>query len=203
MADLKISQLPSLAESDIAAGDELAVVDTSASQTSKATVKAILEKGFTLVDTGSIPSTALAGIPSSSVTSSSVVNGAITYDKLNSTQIARGLNVDTSAGNIGISNSVNAGSKAGIVFNQYGLITGTQNIPSADLPLSTPSAVGGVSVSTGLAISGAGALSIATGGVTYDMFDSADVGRGLSIDSSAGNIGILSLIHISEPTRPY
>jgi len=190
LADLKISQLPSLAESDIAAGDELAVVDTSASQTSKATVKAILEKGFTLVDTGSIPSTALAGIPSSSVTSSSVVNGAITYDKLNSTQIARGLNVDTSAGNIGISNSVNAGSKAGIVFNQYGLITGTQNIPSADLPLSTPSSVGGVSVSTGLAINGAGALSISPGGVTYDMLDSADVGRGLSIDSSAGNIGI-------------
>ena len=190
MADLKISQLPTLAESDIAATDELAVVDTSASQTSKATVKALLEKGFTLVDTGSVPSTALAGIPSGSVSSGTVVAGAITYDKIDANDIGRGLSVDTSAGNIGLSNSVTAGSKGGIVFNQYGLVTGTQNIPSADLPLSTTSAVGGVSVSTGLAISGAGALSIATGGVTYDMLDSADVGRGLSIDSSAGNIGI-------------
>ena len=190
MADLKISQLPTLAESDIAATDELAVVDTSASQTSKATVKALLEKGFTLVDTGSVPSAALAGIPSGSVSSGTVVAGAITYDKIDANDIGRGLSVDTSAGNIGLSNSVTAGSKGGIVFNQYGLVTGTQNIPSADLPLSTTSAVGGVSVSTGLAISGAGALSIATGGVTYDMLDSADVGRGLSIDSSAGNIGI-------------
>ena len=190
MADLKISQLPTLAESDIAANDELAVVDSSASQTSKATVKALLEKGLTLVDTGSIPSAALAGIPNLSVDTGNVVDGAITYEKIDANDIGRGLSVDTSAGNIGLSNSVTAGSKGGIVFNQYGLVTGTQNIPSADLPLSTTSAVGGVSVSTGLAVSGAGALSIATGGVTYDMLDSADVGRGLSIDSSAGNIGI-------------
>ena len=194
MADLKISQLPTLAESDIAAVDELAIVDASASQTSKVTVKDILEKGFTLVDSGSVPSAALAGIPASSVTTSTVASGAITYDKIDSSDIGRGLSVDTTAGNIGIANSVTAGSKGGIIFDQYGLITGTQNIPSSEIPLSTTTAIGGVSVSTGLAISGAGALSIASGGVTYDMLDSADVSRGLSIDTSAGNIGIANSV---------
>jgi hypothetical protein len=39
MADLKISQLPALAEADLAATDELAVVDGSASEPKKLQLK--------------------------------------------------------------------------------------------------------------------------------------------------------------------
>ena len=45
MADLQISQLPSLAEANIAATDELAIVDKSASETKKVTANALGEKG--------------------------------------------------------------------------------------------------------------------------------------------------------------
>ena len=44
MADLQISQLPTLAEADLASGDELAIVDGSASETKRITAKALVEK---------------------------------------------------------------------------------------------------------------------------------------------------------------
>ena len=50
MADLKISQLNSLAGSSLAATDELAVVDTSASETKKITSKDLVQYGYGLVN---------------------------------------------------------------------------------------------------------------------------------------------------------
>ena len=43
MADLQISQLPILLEADLAGGDELAVVDGSASETKRITAKALVQ----------------------------------------------------------------------------------------------------------------------------------------------------------------
>ena len=56
MADLKISQLAALAAANVASGDLLAVVDTSASETKKITLTDLLSNAsFTLVADASIP----------------------------------------------------------------------------------------------------------------------------------------------------
>ena len=91
MADLQISQLPSLAEANIAATDELAIVDKSASETKKVTAKALGEKGVALIDAGSIPGTALASLGANTVVTASITDGNVTNVKLaNSSIILRG-----------------------------------------------------------------------------------------------------------------
>ena len=90
MADLKISQLPALAEADLAAGDELAVVDGSASETKKITAKALVEKGVALIDAGSIPGTALASLGANTVTTISITDASVTNVKLANSSISLG-----------------------------------------------------------------------------------------------------------------
>jgi len=90
MADLKISQLPALAEADLAATDELAVVDGSASETKKITAKALVEKGVALIDAASIPATALAGLSANSVVTASITDGNVTNVKLANSSLSLG-----------------------------------------------------------------------------------------------------------------
>ena len=47
MADLKISELNALAGAALATGDELAIVDTSASETKKITLQNLIESALT------------------------------------------------------------------------------------------------------------------------------------------------------------
>ena len=82
MADLQISQLPTLAEADLAAGDELAVVDGSASETKRITAKALVEKGVALIDAGSIPGSALASLGANTVVTASITDANVTNAKL-------------------------------------------------------------------------------------------------------------------------
>ena len=82
MADLQISQLPSLAEANIAATDELAIVDTSASETKRVTAKALVEKGVSLIDAGSIPGTALASLGANTVVTASITDANVTTAKI-------------------------------------------------------------------------------------------------------------------------
>ena len=82
MADLQISQLPQLAEADLAAGDELAIVDDSASETKRITAKALVEKGVALIDAGSIPGSALAALGANTVVTASITDANVTADKI-------------------------------------------------------------------------------------------------------------------------
>jgi len=82
MADLQISQLPILLEADLASGDELAVVDGSASETKRITAKALVEKGVALIDAGSIPGTALASLGAGTATTAAIADDAITAAKI-------------------------------------------------------------------------------------------------------------------------
>ena len=82
MADLQISQLPQLAEADLAAADELAIVDDSASETKRITAKALVEKGVALIDAGSIPGTALASLGTGTVNAAAIATDAVTADKI-------------------------------------------------------------------------------------------------------------------------
>ena len=112
------------------------------------------------VDAGAIASNAVteAKIAANAITNAKITDGTITAAKLNTSNIDRSLNV--ASGNLGINNTVTAATRSGISYNAQGLITGTVALAAADLPVATASAVGGVSVGTGLAVSGAGALSL-------------------------------------------
>ena len=129
--------------------------------------------GTTQLAAASVTNTELA---SDAVTTAKIADAAVTNAKvatgidgakLSNSSVAatklgtvtdRGL--DQTGGSIGHTNSVAAGTAAGISFDTEGHITGTVAIPSADLPVATASAVGGVSVpsTSGLTVSGAGAL---------------------------------------------
>ena len=103
------------------------------------------------VETSTSNSTGLDG-------STKLRDGTITAAKLNTSNIDRSLNV--ASGNLGINNVITAATRSGITYNAQGLITGTVALAAADLPVATSSAVGGVSVSTGLTVNGSGALSL-------------------------------------------
>ena len=100
-------------------------------------------------------------------------DATITPAKLNTSNLDRSLNV--ASGNLGINNVITAGTRSGITFNAQGLITSTVALGASDIPLATSSAVGGVSVSTGLSVNGSGVLTLSnsiTGatvsGITFD-----------------------------------
>ena len=112
------------------------------------------------VDTDAVVNSAITDAKIAAVAGTKITAGTIPASALNTSNINRGLNV--ASGNIGIQNAVSGGAstRSGISFNDQGLITGTAALGASDLPIATTSAVGGVSIGTGLSVSGAGALSI-------------------------------------------
>ena len=119
--------------------------------------------------------TGISRIADNAVTTSKINADAVTTEKigadevqlrnLNSANYGRGL--DKNGDNVGITNSITAGTYTGISYNEQGLITGvdpdgTGDIPRTDLPIATDSDVGVVSVPTdgGLTVSGTGAVRI-------------------------------------------
>ena len=112
------------------------------------------------VDTGAIASNAVteAKIAANAVTNAKITDGTITPAKLNSSNLDRSINI--ASGNLGINNVITAGTRSGITFNAQGLILSTAALGASDLPIATSSAVGGVSVGTGLSVNGSGVLSL-------------------------------------------
>ena len=102
-------------------------------------------------------------IANDAVTADKIADDAVTLDKLDSSNYGRG--IDKGASDIGITNSITAGTFAGITYNEQGLITGVDasgDVPRDDLPIATTTEVGVVAVPTagGLTVSGTGDLSI-------------------------------------------
>ena len=118
------------------------------------------------VDTGAVQNGAITNDKVETSTSATtgldaatkIRDATITPAKLNTSNLDRSLNV--ASGNLGINNTITAATRSGISYNAQGLITGTVALAAADLPVATSSAVGGVSVSTGLTVNGSGALSL-------------------------------------------
>ena len=126
------------------------------------------------VDSGAIAASAVIDAKiASGIGGAKITDGTITAAKLATANIDRSLNV--ASGNLGINNTVVAATRSGITYNAQGLITATVALAASDLPLATTSAVGAVSVGTGLAVTGAGALSLSNSvtaatisGITYN-----------------------------------
>jgi len=211
VADLRISELPSLSGTDLAATDLVPVADLSASETKKLTGKELIQNGIALIDNGTIPGAKLVSnsvtalqLGPDSVTASELADGSVdtaalidlavtnskiapgvdgakltndtvTAAKIPSSSLNRGL--DKAGGAIGHTNAVTASTRSGISFDAQGHVTGAVAIVPSDLPLATTTAAGIVSVpaTSGLTVSGVGALAHANAitagtrsGVTYD-----------------------------------
>jgi hypothetical protein len=140
----------------------------------------------------------------SAVTTSKINNEAVTTDKvadaaITDDKIASGISglkisdstvgpskfsndtfdrgIDNNGANVGITNSIPAGTRSGISHNEQGLITGTTAIVGADLPPATDSDIGAISVpsGSGLTVSALGAIDHSSSvpaairsGITYD-----------------------------------
>ena len=91
MADLKISELTALAGANLATGDELAIVDTSASETKKITLQNLIESGVDLIANSSIPGAKIlfgtgevagTALADAGVTTAKIADDAITAAKI-------------------------------------------------------------------------------------------------------------------------
>mgnify|MGYP001322031455 FL=1 len=81
MADLKISELTALAGANLATGDELAIVDTSASETKKITLQNLIESGVDLIANSSIPGAKIL-FGTGEVAGTALADGGVTTAKI-------------------------------------------------------------------------------------------------------------------------
>ena len=81
MADLKISELGALAGANLATGDELAIVDTSASETKKITLQNLIESGVDLIADDSIPGAKIL-FGTGQVAGTALADGGVTTAKI-------------------------------------------------------------------------------------------------------------------------
>ena len=96
MADKRISDLNSLAQVDVAAGDLLPVVDITASETKKVTVSALIGAAMALVADGSIPSGKIT-FASGAIVAASLATDAVTASKIQADAVTAVKLADNSA----------------------------------------------------------------------------------------------------------
>ena len=96
-----------------------------------------------------------------SVDGTTILEGTVAADRLNEATLNRSIDLDDS-GNLGIANTIVAGTTSGITYNAQGLITATEALAGTDLPVATEIAIGAVSIPVGggLQVTGTGELSI-------------------------------------------
>ena len=141
-------------------------VDGSGVVSHQSSVTGQTKNGFTVNASGHI--TAVGTIPAGDLpkATSSAVGGV---------SVGSGLSV-TGAGQLNHTDSVTAGTTSGITFNAQGHITAAAALAATDLPVSTTTAKGGVSIPSGaLSVSGAGALTHDVSGVTAGTYPKVTV----------------------------
>ena len=115
------------------------------------------------VDTAAVQDSAITDAKlASGIDGAKLTDDTVTAAKIPAASLDRGL--DKTTGAIGHTNSITAGASAGISFDSEGHVTGTTPLVSADLPIATATAIGGVSIPTnsGLSVSGTGAVTHGT-----------------------------------------
>ena len=104
MADLQITQLPELGSAQLQATDPIALADVSATETKKITAKNFVQGAFGLVDSASIPATALSyplsvgqivtatladnAVTNVKITDATITGAKLANDTITATQIA-------------------------------------------------------------------------------------------------------------------
>jgi hypothetical protein len=167
------------------------VASLAASDTKKITAKAFTQQAVTLIDDASIP---VAKVNLSGISGTNLTDGTVTASKLNTSSIPATGGLAVSSGNLGLvaptspivrnagtgslehaASGATAGTYTKVTVDAKGHVTAGTTLAAADIPLATASVVGGVSVGTGLSVTGGGVLnhsnSVAAGttsGITRD-----------------------------------
>ena len=191
MADLRITELTSLAGGDLSATDPLPIADLSASQTKKITAKAFVQQAVSLIDNASIPSAKVdfSGINGTQISAGTVAaskfdtatvpaTGGITVSGSNLQLVAPTSPIVRNAGTGSLEHAVSgatAGTYTKVTVDTRGHVTAGTAITPADLPIAVSGTVGVMSPGTGLSVTGGGVLnhssSVTAGtttGFTYD-----------------------------------
>ena len=191
MADLRITELTSLAGGDLSATDPLPIADLSASQTKKITAKAFVQQAVSLIDNASIPSAKVdfSGINGTQISAGTVAaskfdtatvpaTGGITVSGSNLQLVAPTSPIVRNAGTGSLEHAtsgVTAGTYTKVTVDTRGHVTVGAAVAAADLPIAVSGTVGVMSPGTGLSVTGGGVLnhtsSITAGtttGFTYD-----------------------------------
>ena len=189
MANQRIDQLT--AETTPAAADVLPVFSIAGSDTKKITVKNLVQVGAGLIDDASIPvaKVNLSGISGTNLSAGTVtaakldtstipVSGGVTVSSSNLQLVAPTSPIVRNAGTGSLEHAVSgatAGTYTKVTVDTRGHVTVGASLAGTDLPLATTALVGGISVGTGLAVTGGGVLnhsnSVAAGttsGITRD-----------------------------------
>jgi len=208
MADLRITELTALASADLAATDPLAVADLSASETKKITAKDFTQKAVTLIDDASIPS---AKVNFSGISGTNLTDGTLTPAKLNSSNIPATGGLTVSGGNLQLvaptspivrnsgtgslehaASGATAGTYTKVTVDAKGHVTAGSTLAAADIPLATASVVGGISVGSGLSVTGGGVLN-------HSNSVSAGTTSGITRDAQGHITGAVALVSADLP----
>jgi len=208
MADLKITELPSLAGADLAATDPLAVASLAASDTKKITAKAFTQQAVTLIDDASIP---VAKVNLSGISGTNLTDGTVTATKLNTSSIPATGGLAVSSGNLGLvaptspivrnagtgslehaTSGATAGTYTKVTVDAKGHVTAGTTLAAADIPLATSSVVGGISVGSGLSVTGGGVLN-------HSNSVSAGTTSGITRDAQGHITGAVALVSADLP----
>ena len=191
MADLKISELTQLVGTDVAAGDQLPIVDSSASQTKRVTAEGLVAAGVKLIPDASIPLVKI------NTTTFLVPDGSITAPKLAANSVGTAALIDGAVTDAKISGPIGVSKLGNQAANLVlaGPATGVAAAPTfraltaADLPKASATSLGAVTVTTGggLVVDASGGISLSAVGaggtspvVTYDANGRVTTGRALS-----------------------
>ena len=174
MADLRITELTSLAGGDLAATDPLPIADLSASQTKKITAKAFVQQAVSLIDNASIPSAKVdfTGISGTQLSAGTVAaskfdtatvpaTGGITVSSSNLQLVAPTSPIVRNAGTGSLEHAtsgVTAGTYTKVTVDAKGHVTVGAAVAAADLPIAVSGTVGVMSPGTGLSVTGGGVL---------------------------------------------
>jgi hypothetical protein len=208
MADLRITELAALASADLTATDPLAVADLSASETKKISAKDFTQKVVTLIDDASIP---VAKVNLSGISGTNLTDGTVTAAKLNTSTIPATGGLAVSSGNLGLvaptspivrngstgslehaTSGASAGTYTKVTVDVRGHVTAGTTLAAADIPLATSSVVGGVSVGTGLSVTGGGVLN-------HSNSVTAGTTSGITRDAQGHITGAVALVSADLP----
>ena len=191
MADLKISELTQLVGTDVAAGDQLPIVDSSASQTKRVSAEGLVAAGVKLIPDASIP------LVKVNMTAFPVPDGSVTAPKLAAASVGTAALIDGAVTDAKISGPIGVSKLGNQTANLVlaGPATGVAAAPTfrtltaADLPKASATSLGAVSIATGggLVVDASGGISLGAVGaggtspvVTYDANGRVTAGRALS-----------------------
>jgi hypothetical protein len=167
------------------------VASLAGSETRQITAKDFTQKAITLIDDASIPS---AKVNLSGISAATIANGTVTATKLDTSTIPATGGLAVSSGNLGLVaptspivrnagtgslehavSGATAGTYTKVTVDAKGHVTAGTTLAAADIPLATSSVVGGISVGSGLTVTGGGVLNHSnsvgagtTSGITRD-----------------------------------